>query len=97
MKVGHSLARLQRDDALLRTLRMTYSGERFRGILDASLNSRGEDVTDLLQDLPNAERRLFRSGALGADDYGEYKSGRHRKLGISKVLAGDGNKPESTN
>jgi hypothetical protein len=87
LQVGNQIARAKNDNDLKRIMRVTYSGQRFRNILDASLNShvgasdptaqtaigadrraghacgwQGDDLMDVVQDLPEAERRLFRAG-----------------------------------
>lgn len=85
-QVGNMLARIKRDEHLQRSMRMTFSGQRFRNILDASLNSAGADMTEFLKDLPVAERRLFRAGSEGSEQYTTFKKRGHHKLTVPKVL-----------
>jgi GINS complex subunit 3 len=100
-ETGTALARAKRDEHLQRTMRMVFSGQRFRDILDASLNSGGDDMTDFLKDLPHAERILFNAGFVGSREYEAYKKGTHAQIGMAEVLkvssatsgeAGDGGK-----
>lgn len=48
-QTGTALARVKRDEHLQRTVRMVFSGQRFRRILDASLNAGGDDMTDFVK------------------------------------------------
>jgi hypothetical protein len=67
---------------------MTFSGQRFRDILDASLNSGSvkDDMTDFLKDLPVAERRIFKAGSEGSEQYTAFKRRTHQKLTVPKLL-----------
>lgn len=87
-ETGTALARVKRDDHLQRTMRMVFAGPRFRHILDASLNSGGDDMTDFLQDLPHAERALFHAGSQGSKAQEAYKKGTHAQLDMAEVLKG---------
>jgi hypothetical protein len=48
-QTGTALARVKRDEHLQRTVRMVFSGQRFRRILDASLNAGGDDMTEFVK------------------------------------------------
>lgn len=61
-QVGVSLATLTGDQRLQDTLLMVFSGERFKRLLDCSLNSLNEDVNSFTRDLPNLEKSLFNAG-----------------------------------
>jgi hypothetical protein len=74
------------DSDLLRTLRFAFSGERFRHILDWSLNSRSEDSTDVTQDLTYAEDGIFQAGKDGAAEYDRWKRGLTSVMKASQVL-----------
>jgi hypothetical protein len=84
--VGTVLAKVKNDQHLHRTMRMAFSGQRFRNILDASLNSGGDDMTDFLKDLPHSEKKLFEAGFQGSSEYASYKQGGHVKITAAKVV-----------
>lgn len=76
------------DVRLMDTLLMVFSGERFRKLLDCSLNSLNEDVNAFTRDLPNLEKRLFDTGYRASQEYVEWKSRIFNKLARSKVIEG---------
>ena len=77
--VGDALARLLRDeeDALRKKLRATFAGERFERVLDWSLNSHDEDVTELKLTLTDEERQLFEAGYASAAEMRRWKARAH--------------------
>ncbi|CAM9320591.1 unnamed protein product [Hapterophycus canaliculatus] len=87
-EVGVSLASLTGDQRLQDTLLMVFSGERFKRLLDCSLNSLNEDVNSFTRDLPNLEKSLFNSGYRSSEEYVGWKSRAFNKLAMSKVIQG---------
>lgn len=87
-KVGVALASLTGDQRLQDTLLMVFSGERFKSLLDCSLNSLNEDVNSFTRDLPNLEKSLFNAGYRTSEEYVGWKSRAFNKLATSKVIQG---------
>lgn len=87
-EVGVALASLTDDQRLQDTLLMVFSGERFKRLLDCSLNSLNEDVNAFTRDLPNLEKSLFRAGYRASEEYVGWKSRAFNKLVASKVIQG---------
>lgn len=87
-EVGVALAALTDDRRLQDTLLMVFSGERFKRLLDCSLNSLNEDVNAFTRDLPNLEKRLFSAGYGSSEEYLGWKSRAFNKLATSKVIQG---------
>ncbi|CAN0382574.1 unnamed protein product [Scytosiphon promiscuus] len=67
---------------------MVFSGERFKKLLDCSLNSLNEDVNSFTRDLPNLEKSLFSAGYRSSEEYVGWKSRAFNKLAMSKVIQG---------
>ena len=68
------------DDADMRLiLSETYSGERFKQILDWSVNSVNEDITHFTKNLSHSELRLFDSGFLASVAVQRWKSGQAKR------------------
>eukprot|EP00752_Nemacystus_decipiens_P004561 g4163.t1 len=87
-EVGVALAALTGDQRLQDTLLMVFSGERFKSLLDCSLNSLNEDVNSFTRDLPNLEKSLFSAGYRTSEEYVGWKSRVFNKLATSKVIQG---------
>ncbi|CAM9847876.1 unnamed protein product, partial [Laminaria digitata] len=87
-EVGVALASLTDDQRLQDTLLMVFSGERFKRLLDCSLNSLNEDVNAFTRDLPNLEKSLFNAGYRSSEEYVGWKSRAFNKLAMSKVIQG---------
>ncbi|CAM9887482.1 unnamed protein product [Ectocarpus sp. 4 AP-2014] len=87
-EVGVVLASLMGDQRLQDTLLMVFSGERFKRLLDCSLNSLNEDVNSFTRDLPNLEKSLFNAGYRSSEEYVGWKSRAFNKLATSKVIQG---------
>ncbi|CAN0202822.1 unnamed protein product [Discosporangium mesarthrocarpum] len=87
-EVGGVLARLCNDKPLQDKLLSVFSGDRFRRLLDCSLNSLNEDITPITRELPYLERRLFDAGYQASEEYVRWKSRTLNKLSTSKVLQG---------
>lgn len=87
-EVGVALASLMGDQRLQDTLLMVFSGERFKQLLDLSLNSLNEDVNTFTRDLPNLEKSLFDAGYRSSEEYVGWKSRAFNKLAMSKVIKG---------
>lgn len=88
LQVGVVLATLTGDQRLQDTLLMVFSGERFKRLLDCSLNSLNEDVNSFTRDLPNLEKSLFDAGYRASAEYVGWKSRAFNKLATSKVIQG---------
>lgn len=86
--MGVALAALTGDQRLQDTLLMVFSGERFKRLLDCSLNSLNEDVNSFTRDLPNLEKSLFSAGYRTSEEYVGWKSRAFNKLATSKVIQG---------
>ena len=65
---------------------MAFSGERFKRLLDCSLNSLNEDANAFTRDLPNLEKGLFASGYESSEEYVDWKSRAFNKLATSRVI-----------
>eukprot|EP00904_Undaria_pinnatifida_P000017 jgi/Undpi1/10015/HiC_scaffold_28.g12469.m1 len=87
-EVGVALASLTDDQRLQDTLLVVFSGERFKRLLDCSLNSLNEDVNAFTRDLPNLEKSLFNAGYRSSEEYVGWKSRAFNKLAMSKVIQG---------
>ena len=87
-EVGVALASLTDDQRLKDTLLMVFSGERFKRLLDCSLNSLNEDVNAFTRDLPHLEKNLFNAGYRSSEEYVGWKSRAFNKLAMSKVIQG---------
>ncbi|CAM9619183.1 unnamed protein product [Sphacelaria rigidula] len=87
-EVGVALAALTDDQRLQETLLMVFSGERFKRLLDCSLNSLNEDVHTFTRELPNLEKSLFDAGYQASEEYVGWKSRAFNKLAMSKVIQG---------
>ncbi len=69
-------------------LKSAVAGERFRDILNYSLNSRGEDTTRFTRRLTEIEKKLFMAGSASAKDYHAWKSRRTEAIRASSILTG---------
>ncbi|CAM9848663.1 unnamed protein product [Choristocarpus tenellus] len=87
-EIGGVLAGLLNDRKLQDTLLVVFSGDRFRRLLDCSLNSLNEDITSFTRELPSLERRLFNAGYQASDEYFRWKSRTLNRLTTSRVLQG---------
>ena len=74
------------DDELRKSLRVAFSGERFRRILDQSLNSRNEDTTAVVERLTNMERTLFHKGYDAAEAFHDWKTRKAHKIRASALV-----------
>ena len=97
-RIGRACARLLRDtarepsdraeaDAVDAALVTTFSGDRFSEILDYSLNSRDEDLTEFTGKLTSIERRLFDAGFKASRDLFKWKSREKGVIEASSVVA----------
>ena len=76
-KIGTAIAQLvNRNEAreVEDVLRVAFGGERYRQILDESMNSRDEDTTEFTRKLTHLEKELFEKGLLGASDFYSWKN-----------------------
>lgn len=85
-EIGVALASMMGDERLQDTLLMAFSGERFKRLLDCSLNSLNEDANTFTRDLPNLEKDLFTAGYQSSEEYVDWKSRAFNKLATSKVI-----------
>ena len=69
-------------------LRVTFAGERFREILDTSLNSRDEDLSLFKSRLSDTEMRLFRAGMAASQDYYRWRSRQLGTIERSEAMGG---------
>jgi hypothetical protein len=67
-------------------LREALTGERYSEVVKQCLNSRGEDVTKVRQELDNLERALFDSGYGASNNYFKWKT-RQEKLEAAAVIS----------
>ena len=84
-EVGSKIARICNDTHLQRVLRLLYSSLRFNHILDVSMNSRGEDITDIIHSLPYLERKLFVIGYNSTAEYYDYIQGLHLHMEAAQI------------
>lgn len=84
-EVGCRVARTCNDTHLQRVLRLLYSSFRFNHILDVSMNSRGEDITDIIHSLPYLERKLFVIGYNSVANYYDYIQGLHLHMEAAQI------------
>ena len=84
-EVGCRVARTCNDTHLQRVLRLLYSSFRFNHILDVSMNSRGEDITDIIHSLPYLERKLFVIGYNSIANYYDYIQGLHLHMEAAQI------------
>ena len=68
---------------LRRTLIVTYSGDRMRRILDWTLSSIDDDVTNFTRRLTCLEMILFREGAAAASAHASWKANGSRRIAVS--------------
>jgi hypothetical protein len=80
------LAGILEDEELKKSLRVAFTGERFRRILDQSLNSRNEDTTSVVEKLTDMERSLFRKGHDSAEAYFDWKTRKAQKIRASALV-----------
>lgn len=60
-------------------LRLAFGGERYREILNNSMNSMEEDTTEFTRKLTEEEKKLFQAGIQDAQDFMQWK-GRQRDV-----------------
>lgn len=86
-KIGSNLTELLDEtdsEEVKELLRIAFGGERYRRILDQSMNSRDEDTTEFTRKLTHMEKELFEKGLLGARDFYEWKN---RSAGILRCAS----------
>lgn len=86
--VGEVLSRVKRDDELQKKLRMAFSGERFKRIMDLAFSSHNQDVREESQLFTDLERQLFDAGYRGVHELLEWKSRKQRTLTASSAVQG---------
>ncbi|TMW60812.1 hypothetical protein Poli38472_000854 [Pythium oligandrum] len=57
-------------------LRLAFGGDRYRGIMNNSMNSLDEDTTEFTRKLTEEEKKLFQAGVHDSKDFTQWK-GRH--------------------
>jgi hypothetical protein len=88
--MGKSLAALEGMDPegeLHNALRQAFSGERFKQVLDHSLNTRDEDIREFTDHLTAMEQRLFDAGYQASTDFIGWKSRQKDTIQVSAAVA----------
>lgn len=67
-------------------LRIAFGGERYRRIMDESMNSRDEDTTEFTRKLTHMEKALFIKGLFGSRDFYNWKNRSSSFLKCAAIL-----------
>jgi hypothetical protein len=84
-QVGGIVARMMGDSQLENLLLDVFCGERFKKLLDCSLNSANNDIAAYTRTLPASERKLFDAGYDTNDEYIKWKSREDMLLKASRL------------
>jgi GINS complex protein len=84
-QVGGIVARMMGDSQLENLLLDVFCGERFKKLLDCSLNSANNDIAAYTRTLPASERKLFDAGYDTNDEYIKWKSRENMLLKASRL------------
>ncbi|KAF0682854.1 Aste57867_25041 [Aphanomyces stellatus] len=67
-------------------LRIGFGGERYKQILDQSMNSYDEDTTEFTRKLTEYEKDLFQAGVNDAQDFLRWRERKNELISSSKVV-----------
>ncbi|KAF0732961.1 hypothetical protein Ae201684_010069 [Aphanomyces euteiches] len=67
-------------------LRVAFGGERYKMILDQSMNSHDEDTTEFTRKLTEFEKQLFQAGMNDANDFLRWRERKNEVISSAKVV-----------
>ncbi|OQR84769.1 hypothetical protein ACHHYP_12977 [Achlya hypogyna] len=89
-EVGKKVLPLIEDEdegrAIDEILRIAFGGERYKQILDQSMNSHDEDTTEFTRKLTEFEKELFHAGVDDAEDFLRWKGRENGHIACAKVM-----------
>ncbi|KDO34223.1 hypothetical protein SPRG_19061 [Saprolegnia parasitica CBS 223.65] len=89
-EVGKQVLPLIEDEdegrAIDEILRVAFGGERYKAILDQSMNSHDEDTTEFTRKLTEYEKDLFLAGVDDAEDFLRWKGRENGLIACAKVI-----------
>ncbi|OQR81606.1 hypothetical protein THRCLA_11585 [Thraustotheca clavata] len=89
-EMGKKILPLIEDDeegqAIDDILRVAFGGERYKAILDHSMNSHDEDTTEFTRKLTEFEKELFQAGLDDAEDFLSWKRRDNDLIKCAKVI-----------
>jgi GINS complex subunit 3 len=71
---------------IVEILRLAFGGERYRNILNNSMNSQDEDTTEFTRKLTESEKLLFDAGMLDSTDFIRWKGRKNDLIEASKLV-----------
>jgi hypothetical protein len=84
-KVMPLIANEEEGLAIDEILRVAFGGERYKQILDQSMNSHDEDTTEFTRKLTQFEKELFVAGVNDAEDFLSWKDRENELILSAKV------------
>lgn len=89
LEVGQQLLQYVTDDEqseISEILRLCFSGERYRDILNNAMSSLDEDTTEFTRKLTQNEKKLFDAGIRGAKDFIQWKGRNAETITAASVV-----------